>query len=572
MVFSFCLSLGFSTPSLAVDDKEVRDMRRAIQELVAKNKELSDRLSALETSGASTPRAEPASGRASTDPPAGKPARPVKPLARASAPPPSPPALAAAPAPPVPAATEPAADRAGLEQRVKDLERSRVAQESAVRTIIQDSFSKTGSKINEFVTLGGALEVMGGRSSDFTGTKFDRISLNTAELDLEIRVNDWMLGTLVLNYNDGSSVLFPTNQGTNLGVDRITVDRATVYVGDLQRFPLYMKVGRDVLPFGTSTGVHRSDVLSLENPLTVEIFETRANTVGIGFALPTPKPAPPSPPFVAPAVNPLLINPLLSAAANYIGHTLPPARRKAPVPLAGPVEPPPFYGSVYVYDANTVEGVNRRFSGNLNGRLGYQARGTCGKSYSELTESYLCPWALDVSFDYIGSVFDSKFLQDGYRTFIPRIGKAPGIAASMKFSFGPFLLVGEWNSAIKPARFTDDASHRVSITPSAWQIALAYQFDWNPWLETIGSRGDYIAVGYSRSRDLAGVMQATGGTPATVRVGSAPESRLTFTAGEWVLNGARLVIEYSHVWDYPRSKGGTGRQSDGVFTALTFVW
>jgi hypothetical protein len=62
------------------------------------------------------------------------------------------------------------------------------------------------------------------------------------------------------------------------------------------------------------------------------------------------------------------------------------------------------------------------------------------------------------------------------------------------------------------------------------------------------------------------------GTGSPTRVGFVPESRLSLTVAEWVLEGARVLLEYSHNWDYPRSKGGTGRQADGVFLALTYVW
>ena len=37
-----------------------------------------------------------------------------------------------------------------------------------MRTIIRDSLAKTGRRINEFVSLGGAIEVTGGRSYDFS--------------------------------------------------------------------------------------------------------------------------------------------------------------------------------------------------------------------------------------------------------------------------------------------------------------------------------------------------------------------------------------------------------------------
>jgi hypothetical protein len=143
-----------------------------------------------------------------------------------------------------------------LEQRVRELELGKAAQEDAVRSIIGDSLAKVGSKINEFVTFGGALEVTAGHSTDFTGHSTDSVTLSTAELDFEIKVNEWMTGNLIFQYDTGSSILFPTTTGFNASVDRVTVDRGTITFGDVQRFPLYVKVGRDVLGYGTSTGVH----------------------------------------------------------------------------------------------------------------------------------------------------------------------------------------------------------------------------------------------------------------------------------------------------------------------------
>ncbi|MGE0226033.1 MAG: hypothetical protein AB7S57_22385 [Acetobacteraceae bacterium] len=450
-----------------------------------------------------------------------------------------------------------------------DLETAKRAQEDAVRSIIQESMSKTGPKINEFVTLGGAIEVTAARSSNFSGKTSDTVSISTAELDLEIRANEWMLGTLVLNYDSGTNILFPTTNGTNIGVDRVTVDQATVLIGDVQRFPIFMKVGRDVLAFGTSTGTQRLDVLSINNPLSIEVFETRRNAIGVGFAFPTPEPGPPPPPVVVPPVRPLVLNPLVSSLGKWMGYVPSPLRPKPPTPMTFAPRPPPFYGMLYGYDANS-EGINRHMSGSLNGRLGYQASGHCGLPYSELTESWVCPWSFDLAVDYISSVFDSNFLTQEYQNFLPQIGKVPGMAVSLKAAIGRFLLITEWNGALNAARFVDDAGRNISMTPSAWQVSLGYQFDWNPWVETIGGQGTYIAVGYSRSAGLAGVTSTATGAPT--RVGTVPQSRLILTAGEWVMEGARVILEYSHIWDYPVSQGGTGRQADGVFLGLTYVW
>ena len=91
-------------------------------------------------------------------------------------------------------------DQGYLERRVKELEIANIAQEDAVRAIIKSSVSTLGSKINEFVTLGGALDMLVGRSKDFSGVDKTSIGLNTAEFDFEIKANDWALGKIVLEY------------------------------------------------------------------------------------------------------------------------------------------------------------------------------------------------------------------------------------------------------------------------------------------------------------------------------------------------------------------------------------
>ncbi len=534
----------------AAESDDVTTLKRAVEELKVQNRDLAKRLANLEgekpTRKAATGRNEHATSVAQ---------RPSEAVAR-----------------PEQDDSQPSAqvNTPNLEQRVKELEIAKTAQEDSVRSIIRDSFAKTGSKINEFVTFGGAIEMTGGRSSDFSGRKKDAVQLSTAALDFEIKLNEWTVGNLIVQYDSGTSVLFPTNQGFNAGVDRLTVDRATVTIGDVQRFPLFAKVGRDVLAFGSSTGVHRADVLSIENPLTIEVFETRRNSVGIGFALPTPAAGPPMQSTINPPVRPMVINPAFSAFARGIGYQPLPTRVKAPTPT--PIVParPPFYGSFDVYDGNTVDGINRRFDSNYNARLGYQTGGHCGVPYDDLKGSLVCPWGIDVSVDYISSVFDSTFLQSEYRNFLPQFGQIPGMAANLKMNFGRALLVGEFNTAIKTARFTDDAGRRIGITPAAWQVALGYQFDWNPWVEVIGAQGTFVAVGYSRSHDLAGATLTTTGGPT--RVGFVPESRLTLTAAEWVLDGVKLALEYSHNWDYSTGRGGSGRQANGILLGITYSW
>jgi hypothetical protein len=126
------------------------------------------------------------------------------------------------------------------------------------------------------------------------------------------------------------------------------------------------------------------------------------------------------------------------------------------------------------------------------------------------------------------------------------------------------------NGATKRAVFRDDLGNNVGIKPAAWQLSLGYQLDWNPWVETIGAQGTFLAIGYSESRDLAGVTQVINGAPS--RVGFVPKKRLTLTAGEWVLDGVKLLVEYSRIRDYSVIEGGTGASGKGIFTSLTYTW
>ena len=180
-----------------------------------------------------------------------------------------------------------------LEKRVKELELAKPRQEQAIRSIIRSSLAGTGSRINEYVSLGGSLQVDLSQSSDFSGEHKGAISLSTAEVDLEIKANDWVSGNFTLSYQSATSILFPTTPSFNTGVDRFTADKAFLTIGDIQKFPLFASAGLKYLEFGSSTGVHRVDVLSVANPLTVEAFELRNPAIGIGFGLPTPALKPP---------------------------------------------------------------------------------------------------------------------------------------------------------------------------------------------------------------------------------------------------------------------------------------
>ena len=552
----FGLLLLFPSCAAAGEAEELADLKRMLQELKAENRKLSQRLSTLERAPAAR-QIKPAATheRATVVATAGAPAVATP----AAAPPPL----------PTPDLSEAAANKP-LGVRVKDLEVIWAAQENATRQIIRDSLSRSGSKINSYLSLSGVIEGVASRAGSFTGPTQENLSLGTAELDFDIKLSDWLTGAVVLHFDNGTGAIFPTgNQPvvpTNLpgvGVDRFTLDRTHILVGDLMQFPIAARFGVETLHFGTSTGVARLDTLSIGTPLTTEVFENRQTAGGLEFAWPTPPRQPPPAPVVVPRVSPLVVAPAVRQLMGWLGYTPLPERPFRPTPVTFPFDPPPFYGSVVTYKGSDSIIPGRTKIDDYNASLGFRTRGHCGLPYDQLTDSLICPWTVDFHVDYDTSVFESKFLRTGYLPFLPQIGRIPGVAASLKTSFGPFAFVGEVNAAIADARFIDGLGIARNMTPMTWQASIAYQFDWNPWIQEIGAQGDFISLGYSGSKDMAGVSILQNGIPT--RIGFVPQHRLFLTGGEWVMDGLKVAVEYSANWDYSVRAGGTGKVAHGAF-------
>jgi hypothetical protein len=447
-----------------------------------------------------------------------------------------------------------------LEARLEELEKAKQVQEDATRAIIDQAISSSGSRINNYVTLGGNFEAVGGWGKDLNGVKENVLTLNSAQLDFEIQVNDWTLGSFIFEYDDGSNTLFATTQEREVSVDRINIDTAWIGLGNPEKVIPYAKVGRLIVPFGISTGDPIADVLTLEDPLTLEAFEMRQDAFMIGFAFPTPAPVPLTLRTPPPPVRPRFLNPTLSLISRAFGYR-PPPKLVQPVTqtvTALPPPPPPFNLGAFFFRGQVADQLPLHAwkpGDNYGFTAGFRTSG---------------PWSVNVDVDWNSSVFDSRFLSDGYYEFLDQIGLVPGMAASLKAKLGPVPLVVEWNGALKNAKGIDDLEVPFSIRPSAWEVSLGYQFDWNSSVEALGAQGSYLAVGYSESRDLGGVSAVFANLET--RVGSVPEKRFLIDYGEWVWEGFRIALEYSRFKDYDRGKGGTGKVGNAALMSLTYEW
>ena len=480
------------------------------------------------------------------------------------APPVAPPAL------PAPDLSEAAAKRP-LNERVRELEIGWAANENATRQIIRDSLSKTGPKINSFLSLSGVVEGLASRTGSFTGPTQENLSLGTAELDFDIKLSDWLTGALVLHFDNGTGAIFPTgNQPvvpTNIvgvGVDRFTLDRTHISVGDLMQFPIAARFGVEVLHFGTSTGVARLDTLSIGTPLTTEVFENRQTAGGLEFAWPTPPRQPPPAPVVVPRVSPLVVAPAVSQLMRWLGYTPLPERPFRPTPVTFPFDPPPFYGSVMTYRGSDSIIPGRTKIDDYNASLGFRTRGHCGVPYDQLTYSLICPWTVDFHVDYDTSVFESRFLHSSYLPFLTQIGQDSRNGREPQNQFRPIRVRGRGKYRASGRQVFRRARH--CEKHDADDLA---GFDCLPVrLESVGN-GDRRAgrlhlVGIFRQQRHGGRDNpATTGLPT--RIGFVPQHRLFLTGGEWVMDGLKVAVEYSANWDYPVSAGGTGRVAHGWF-------
>lgn len=526
---------GAACQAQATDAETLADLQRAVAALRAENRALAERLRALEAQQPAMPSAAISAAPASDNP-------------RSSV---------------LDSSERLEAQR--LSRRVQELESAQVAQEDAVRRIIRESVSTLGSKINEAASLSGTLGMSVGLRQDFSGQRQRSFGLSTADLELEIQANDWAVGRIKFEYIDNSQQAGSAGSGANPASDRLTVDTAYLTLGDAGRFPPVLSIGRMVLPFGISTGRPVADVLSIGTPLTVEAFEMRQNAIALSLHFPTPRPGPPGPPVVAPPVRGLWVHPMLTATSQRLGYQAPAAPPPRLMPQVLAPEPPAWHAGAYVFDGQTG-----RLASHVGAVAGYQGKGHCGQRYEDLPRHGLCPWAMNLDVAYNSSIFNSRFLQAEYAGTLGRIGRVPGLSASLKANLGPMAVVGEWNGALRSAAFTDDLGRAVSLRPAAWQVALAYQLDWNAWVQEIGAQGSYLALGLSRSQGLAG--NSGLGTGLSGRMGALPRQRLFLTAGEWVQEGLRVALEYSREWDYPVSEGGTGRAAHGWVTTLTYAW
>jgi len=160
------------------------------------------------------------------------------------------------------------------EEALEDAKRQ--AKDLAEEEALQEASDLARAKVLwERIELGGALEAEAVRRRDYDGGTSSDLLLKTAEFDFAVKVVDWAIAVLAAEWDPDA--------------DKITLNEALITLGKLRKFPLLLQIGRTTVPFGISTGTtvaaRLEDVLTISDPLSKVVFESKQDHLLLRFRL-----------------------------------------------------------------------------------------------------------------------------------------------------------------------------------------------------------------------------------------------------------------------------------------------
>lgn len=123
--------------------------------------------------------------------------------------------------------------------------------------------------INDHVELSGLIEVeakslsQDGHTAAHNENSSD-INVTTVQVALDSQLSEWSSGHILVLYEEDEDADF-------------NIDEATITLGNLEKFPLYLTAGKMYVPFGC----FQTNMIS--DPLTLELGETNETAVQVGF-------------------------------------------------------------------------------------------------------------------------------------------------------------------------------------------------------------------------------------------------------------------------------------------------
>ena len=344
-----------------------------------------------------------------------------------------------------------------LEQEIKSLRKKLEEQEAVARP---ESLGKLLDFSDRF-SFSGAIGIEGFVGDNFAGDDESDIALATVELGIDVVINEWVTGHVLLLWEEDDT-------------EPLDVDEGTITIGDTSRFPLYLTAGKLYVPFGN----FESNMI--QDPLTLEMGETRESAVQIGF------------------------------------------------------EGSGCYGSIYMFNGDIGETNDNDKVECYGASIGYALE----------TEEM----GMDIGLDWISNISDSDGLTDALDDYagIDEINDyVSGMAAHMIFNMGPFVLIGEYVTALDEYEDGELDFDGEGAEPESWNIEVAFT-------QEIMGRETVFALGYQGTDEALGL----------------PEERYLVAIGVELFENTGLTLEYFHDEDYSSSKGGTSENANVVTAQL----
>jgi len=129
---------------------------------------------------------------------------------------------------------------------------------------ISSKQTNTIEKLSDRISISGLLEVETFLSKNYDNKSESDITLATMELGFDAQVADWVSGHILLLWEEDDT-------------DPVDMDEATITLQDPERSRFFLTAGKMYVPFGAF------ETNMIQDPLTLEIGETRESALQIGF-------------------------------------------------------------------------------------------------------------------------------------------------------------------------------------------------------------------------------------------------------------------------------------------------
>ncbi len=117
----------------------------------------------------------------------------------------------------------------------------------------------------DHVEFSGIVEVEAGASESYDHSPSSDLSLATVQLGMDVHITEWSHAHLVVLYEEGEEN------------DHLAIDEGTITLGNREKFPVGLTMGKKYLPFGLFLTSMVTD------PLTLSLGEIGETAVEVGF-------------------------------------------------------------------------------------------------------------------------------------------------------------------------------------------------------------------------------------------------------------------------------------------------